>query len=330
MKHLTRYALVALVSVALAGCEWGGGGNGNSWNDSNNIANFNGSYTGNGGYLVSDYSVSSSSSATTVTSGGVTYTQYSESGGNTGGNTVLIQGKTLHGSLKAGTLSVFIGSVSLSAHDNGNNTMSGSYVIGPTNISISGHVDYDTGVWSLLLAPPGIAPNQEISQTYQASGGATGSSSPSSDAGGGSGASGVSIYSFNVQQAGNKIKIIDNNGSVYEGQIDTSRTTGNLDANSQGSVFVNGDQVIASFTASGKSASGMYVNMTGNFQGTVSGVSTVTEHSSNNTVVRKTSMAIENRRIMGTWIEDGGKTGSISGVSPSAANVSLGTVVTNG
>jgi len=75
MKHLIRNALVAVLGVGLAGlvgCEWGGGGSDNSWNDSSTIANFNGSYQANGGYLVSDYSSSASAGGgtTTTTTGG--------------------------------------------------------------------------------------------------------------------------------------------------------------------------------------------------------------------------------------------------------------------
>lgn len=325
MKHLTRNTLaaLALVSGVLAGCEWGGGGDDNSWNDSNNIANFNGSYNGNGGYLVSDYT-SSGSSASLSSTGGVSYTAYSESGGSTGVNRVQLQGRTSHGSVKPGSLTIVVAGISLTAHDNGDNTLSGAYVIGVTNLNATGHIEYDTGVWTLQLASPGLSASREITQYYEAAGDASSPSSSSS-----SGASGVSILVFNVQQSGNKLKMIDNNGSVYTGTMDTSRSTGNADANSQGTVMNNGDQVIAPFSASGKSASGMYVNMTGNFQGSIAGVSTVTERGANNTIIRKTSMSLTNRRIMGTWIEDGGKTGNISGVSPSAVDVTLGTVVTN-
>ena len=86
--------------------------------------------------------------------------------------------------------------------------------------------------------------------------------------------------------------------------------------------FVNGDQVIAPFSAAGNSKSGMHVNMAGNFQGTVSGVAVVSEKSGSSTIT-KTSFSLGNRVILGTWIEDGGKTGDIKGSAGSAASVSL-------
>jgi hypothetical protein len=84
---------------------------------------------------------------------------------------------------------------------------------------------------------------------------------------------------------------------------------------------VAGDQVIAPFSAAGKSKSGMYVNMAGNFQGTVAGVTSVSEVSGSTTTI-KTSFALTSRVIQGTWIEDGGKTGDIKGLCPSSVSVS--------
>jgi hypothetical protein len=324
MKHLIRNAFVAVLSVGLAGCEWSGGGDSNSWNDSGTIANFNGNYHASGGYLVSDYSASASS--TTSSSDALTYVSHTgEDGGNNGANRVSISGKTVYGSVKPGSVTIVFGSVSGSAHDNGTSGMSGSFVVGSTNLPVTGgSFEYQTGVWTLQFAPPGLPINQSISLNYSAAGGASTSSSGTSGSSGASG--GVTIYAFNVQQSGNKLKIIDNNGSVYEGSFGDMRTTGNLGSGSQGGTFVNGDEVIASFSASGKSAAGVYVNMTGNFQGTVQGVSTVTTKSGSSTITT-TSMALSNRRIIGTWIEDGGKTGSISGVSDSAVNVTSTTTL---
>ncbi|MEI6516472.1 MAG: hypothetical protein WCO77_10865, partial [bacterium] len=204
-------------------------------------------------------------------------------------------------------------------------------IAGGDMVGASGTINYDNGAYGIVCPiEAGNVIGKNVTITYtQLTGGGGSSTSTSGSSSSTPGSSGKSIYSFNVQQSGNKVSIVDNNGSVYTGTMDTSRSTGNADANSQGTVMNNGDQVIAPFSASGKSASGMHVNMTGNFQGSIAGVSTVTERGANNTIIRKTSMSLTNRRIMGTWIEDGGKTGNISGVSPSAVDVTLGTVVTN-
>lgn len=321
MKYLLKNAFVVVMGVALAGCEWGGGGDDNSWNDSTSIANFSGSYRGGNGSLVSDYSASTPTVIATPSSSGISYVLYtSENGGNTGPNRVSLSGKTQHGLVKPGSVTIIFGGVSGSAFDDGTGGMHGSYVFGPTNFPVTGgHIEYDTGVWTLQFTPPGLPVSQPITVNYSAAGAVTSGGSSSSNSGSGNS---FNIYAFNVQQSGNKLKIIDNNGSVYSGSFGDVKTTGNLSAGSSGAGFVNGDQVVAPFSAAGKSASGMYVNLTGNFQGTVAGVTTVSE-TSGSTIIRKTSFALSERVILGTWIEDGGKTGEIRGVSPSAANVSV-------
>ena len=212
----------------------------------------------------------------------------------------------MHTPVIPGSVQVTAGGFSFS--DNGAGVLNGSVS------GTSGTINYSSGGWAISGSSFWIASTVPIIAGYAVTNSGTSSSgvTPGST---------VAIYAFNVQQSGNKIKIIDNNGSVYEGSFGDMRTTGNLGSGSQGATFVNGDQVIASFSASGKSAAGIYVNMTGNFQGTVQGVSTVTQRSGSSTVIT-TSMALSDRRIIGTWIEDGGKTGDISGVSDSAVNVS--------
>ena len=325
MKHLIRNAFVAILSVGLTGCEWSGGGDDNSWNDSGSIANFNGSYHGSGGLLVSDYTAASSGGTTTTTTGGF-IPPIQEVSGSYSGNSI---------SFTTGFVPVRPGSVTVlfadgakgSMTDDGSGSMSGSYLNAiPGEHAASGTIIYENGQVSIFFSDILGLQASRVTIRYTVNSGTT--SSTTSTGGSTPGSSGVSIYSFNVQQSGNKLKIIDNNGSVYEGSFGDMRTTGNLGSGSQGGTFVNGDEVIASFSAGGKSAAGVYVNMTGNFQGTVQGVSTVTERSESSTITT-TSMALSNRRIIGTWIEDGGKTGNISGVSDSAVNVSSSSTSTN-
>jgi hypothetical protein len=190
--------------------------------------------------------------------------------------------------------------------------------------SASGTIDYDNGAYAMNLgviagdATVGIL-GSPITITYTR---LTGSSGSTTTFSGEPGSSGGSIYSFNVQQSGNKLSIIDNNGCVYSGSMGEVKTTGNVGANSAGYTFVNGDQIVATYYAAGKSKSGMHVNMTGNFQGTVAGVSSVTEVSGD-TVTVKTSYALTDRVMLGTWIEDGGQTGDIKGKSFTSGSVSF-------
>jgi hypothetical protein len=320
MKHLIRNAFVAILSVGLASCEWGGSEDGNSWNDSSSIANFSGNYHANGGYLVSDYTTSGST--TTSTTAG----QLNVSDENKGAipstsfagqcNMTPVKAGSFHLSIDGGTGGQFT--------DNGSGGLSGSFNIGSGVMQpATGTLNYDNGAYGInlgVLGGPVVGKTVTITYTVLTAAGGTTTTTGS----GTSGSSGVSIMAFNVQQSGNKVKIIDNNGSVYEGSLGDVRTTGNLSSSSSGSGLVAGDQVIAPFSAAGKSKSGMYVNLAGNFQGTVAGVSSVNEVSGSTTTI-KTSFALSDRVILGTWIEDGGKTGDINGRSSSAANVSFST-----
>ena len=302
MKYVVRNIFLTVLGIGLAGCEWGGSGDKISWNDSSSIANFNGSYRGggSGGYLVSVYSTVSSG-----TPGGTAAVAGESVGTGNGGSQY--GGTLLHTPVVPGSLHI-VTSGGYSFSDAGNGLLTGS----PG--TVTGSISYQSGGWNIDLHGSTLDTGAAITASYtvtnsgsQSSGSSQGSTDP--------------IYAFNVQQTGNKLKIIDNNGSVYEGSMGDMRTTGNVGAGTQGGGFVNGDQVIASFSASGKSAAGVHVNLTGSFQGTVQGVSTVTT-TSGSTVSRTTSMALSNRRIIGTWIEDGGKTGDISGIADSAVNVS--------
>jgi hypothetical protein len=322
MTHLIRNAFLAVLAVGVAGCEWSGGGDDNSWNDSGTIANFNGNYHASGGYLVSDYTSSSSSStgsSTTVTTSGE-LNVLNEAKGTA--PAVSFNGICSLTPVKPGSFHLYLtGGADGQFTDNGGGALSGEVNIGGgVTVAASGNISYDNGAYSVscpVSAVNIIGKNVTITYTQLTGGG--GSTTTTSSSGDSPGSSGVSILAFNVQQTGNKIKIIDNNGSIYEGSLGDMRTTGNSGSGASGD-FVNGDQVIASFSAGGKSKSGMYVNLTGNFQGTVEGVTTQTSTAAGTTTT-KTSMALSNRRIMGTWIEDGGKTGNISGVSDSAVNV---------
>lgn len=294
MKHMIRNVFLMVAVIGLTGCEWGGGGDDNSWNDSSSIANFSGSYrgSGSGGYLVSQYSTSSSS-----TPGGTT-TYSGESIGTGDGSSTTYGGTLLHPPVVRGSLSIMAaGGYSFS--DAGDGTLNGSVS------GTSGTISYESGGWSIDLAGGFIANGSAITASYTLTN--SGSSSSGSSQG-----STDPIYAFNVQQSGNKVKIIDNNGKVYEGSMGEMRSTGNLGANSSGVGLVNGDQLMASFSAAGRSAAGMHVNITGTFQGTVSGVTTVTEKSGTATIT-KNSFSLSDRAILGTWIEDGGKTGDING-----------------
>lgn len=301
MKNVIRNTLVVCLGIGLMGCEWQGGGDGNSWNSRYNFVNFSGNYrgSGGGGYLVSEYSgtvVADNSGETSV--GQVS----GESGGSTEANRVLFTGQTDFKPVVPGTFSIVIGAVDGTASDNGAGVLAGSYKLGVTNLSASGWIQYDTGAWSLQLAPSGISADRPILLTYNYEiGGSSGGSSSGTP-----GSTAVSIYAFNVQQEGNVLRIVDNNGSVYEGNFGSIRTTGGVDQDSTFATYSDGDQIIGQFEANGSSAANVSVHIVGTFQATITGVTSSSDGST-------TSMRLSDRRILGTWIESSGKTGDING-----------------
>ncbi|MEI6563381.1 MAG: hypothetical protein WCO42_03630 [bacterium] len=333
MKHLIQNALVVVLGLGLMSCEWSGSGDNNSWNDSTSIANFSGNYQGNGGYLVSDYTSSSgggTTGSTTVISGGFIPPIETKAPSTFSGSSISFT--TLNVPIKPGSITVFFEDGSKgSMTDNGSGSLSGTYLNAiPGSHAANGTVVYENGQISIFFPDILGLQNASIKIRYTVSSGSSTTTSTGSSSGSAAGSSGVSIYAFNVQQSGNKLKIIDNNGSIYEGNFGDVKTTGNLNANSTDSTFVNGDQVIAPFSASGSSGSGMHVNMAGNFQGTVQGVA-VTTTTSGSAATKHTSFSLSSRVILGTWIEDGGKTGDIKGISPSSASVTVtSNTTTNG
>jgi hypothetical protein len=170
--------------------------------------------------------------------------------------------------------------------DSGSGTLSGS---GKT-----GTIDYGTGAWSINLIGEWPAGGSQIVASYQyliAGNAGSGSAEP--------GSSGTTIYSFTVMHEGETLSITDNNGSVYTGTMGSVRSTGGADQDNTATP-VAGDTIIAQFSATGVSAAGYSVTMTGTFQGTV-------------TAGGDSGFSLANRAMYGTWIEDGGTTGDING-----------------
>ena len=151
MKHLIRNALVTVLGVGLVGCEWGGGNSDNSWNDSNDIANFNGTYQANGGYLVSDYTSSSASSgsSSTVTTAGELNVLNEDKGT---APAVSFNGLCSLTPVKKGSFHLFItAGVDGQLTDNGAGGLAGSVNIGGgVTVAASGTINYDNGAYGVV------------------------------------------------------------------------------------------------------------------------------------------------------------------------------------
>jgi len=289
-------AVLTVVSVAFVGCEWEAGDGDFSWSSRYGWVNFSGVYRGvGGGVLVTDYTV------TPGTPGSTNRTE--EQVGVTRAGQSTYGGRFSHGNVKPGTVQIRAGVFVLT--DNGSGGLSGS---GKT-----GSIDYGTGGWSIDLLgeyPPAGTPIIASYQYILAGSSGTGSAGP--------GSSGKTIHAFTVNHQGNVVEITDNNGCTYKGKFSSVKTTGGVDQDSSPEAqqqVTPGTTVVGSFSASGTSAAGLQVSMVGTFQGVVQGSGS--------------SLSLADRRIFGTWIEKGGKTGDINGqASPISISVPETTTTT--
>lgn len=320
MKHLTACFVAIWLIMGSTGCDWDWNSSDDGWSDSYSWVNFAGTYRGNGTYLVSTYSTTTTSTDTatgTWQDGPVTVAS-----GVTVFSGVLTY-KPVSGSVTLVAYSTATGAAAGSLRDNGSGGLTGSFnqddVQNP-QYTATGTIDYTNGRWTVYLGRSGGF-NRTVgvyaSYTYNiGSGSNTGGGSTDS----GSAASGKSIYSFVVSQAGQKVYLTDNNGKVYAGKFGTvSFTADNLNTSTSGTgtgtsgstTTTTTGEVIASFTAYGYSAAGYYVTITGTFQGYYS-----------------SDARMINRIITGTWVEKNGKTGNISGKADAASSTTTTTTTT--
>jgi len=290
LKKIMCAGLGGLLAAVLAGCEWSAGGGADSWSDRYDWVNFSGVYRGiGGGVLITDY---------TATPGtpGVTNQVDSEHIGTGDGSSTAYSGTLNHHPLVPASITITAGGFTFTDPE-GDGSLSGGN---------GGTIDYGTGAWSIDLgAILGSGEKIYASYLYSVSGSA-GSGAP------GSGTTGAKIYSFVVHQAGNTLEITDNNGCVYKGNMGDVSSSGGVSQDATTPNPAEGDQVIAQYTAEGTSAAGLKVHMAGTFQG----------------VVGKDGdqYYLNNRKMYGTWVEDGGRTGDINGeASPIPVNLTTST-----
>ena len=277
MRSLYCSALVMVLGVGMVGCEWKGGGSGggsaggSSFDTSAGYANFAGTYEAAGGGFVVSMSTS------TQTTNTINTTQQIGTG-PAGGSQGPFQGTLANLPVVQGSVNVSWSSGSVTetaAHDG---TLAGTG---------SGTINYNTGFITVTpdathkAAGPVVASYSYLA--VDASGTASG------------------ITSLNVQQEGNSITIVDNNGKSYHGTMGATHTS------SGGAVTTatDGDEVTSEFSASGQDSDGKNVNLVGTFRATAVGTASGTT----------STITFTKRQINGSWIEDGGHTATISGTA---------------
>jgi len=302
MKRFSLIGIsIALTAICITGCSWETGSDAESWSSSYDWVNFSGVYRGvGGGLLVTDYT-------TTPSIPGVTnvYSK-TESGGTMPARGVSASGRVSNGGLVPGSFMVTVGAIATLSDVAKDGTLSGNG---------SGSVNYEGGTWSIEIDTWSTDPEQiTVAYSY------TVSRDGSSSSGARPGSTG-SIYSFDLQHRGENLTFTDNNGAVYTGIISkmaSSSGAQNTDISQVGTdesgndtkytyyespLPEDGDSITASFEVSGVSAAAMSVRIVGTLEGAV------------------TAGNFNSRRLDGTWIEVGGKTGDVNGQTETVAIV---------
>ena len=298
----------AIIAVGLVGCSWDTGSDADSWSSSYDWVNFSGVYRGvSGGLLVTDYTTTPSiPGSTNIVS------VKNESQTSISLNQTEYAGKLSKTPIVPGSVALDFGY--FSASDDGNGILTG-----PMG---DGTISYTSGAWTYSGAAAAVAAgtvratySQYISNTGSAGSGAV------------PGSTRFSIYSFNLSHQGQKLTITDNNGAIFTGHIKKMQSTSgyqNTDISQVGAneqrndsllaakltyqespLPENGDTIVANFECSGTSAAGIPVRIVGTLQGTVA------------------AGVFSGRRMDGTWIEVGGKTGDINAVTTSVPVTSI-------
>ncbi|MBN2301785.1 MAG: hypothetical protein JXN60_04635 [Lentisphaerae bacterium] len=332
-----RFIAILFVAsfIAFAGCEWEGiseeDAYGEAWLSKFGWVAFSGMYRGAGpsGYLVALHAYTAGTDLEEDTS--------SEDDDDDDDDIVPVVGEfdfiagafhtTLSGtvtygpSMIPGSLTIVMTPVDPNAslsggnfRDNGNGTLTGSFnLAGPDTpeYSGSGTIDYNTGVWTLLLVEPGFVVDMIVTLSYshEEGGEAVVPQTPTATTGGATalepGNSGDPIYTMYVEQNGNQLTFTDSSDAVYTGTLSRISTTGgNADGTSS-------DEVIAQFTVTGVSASGANVKIKGTFSG----------------IYNASAGTLDNRILQGIWSETG-RTGDVLAQASSAGNATTASTTT--
>lgn len=322
MKRLMSVAAsamaVALV-LPLAGCDWTSNTDG-GFSSRYNFLNFSGVYRGvNGGLLVTDYSseiTTPDSEGSVGSTNNVTFEVLAK--GN--GSSTKFSGRLDQNNVIRGSISITaVGFTFTDADGNGTLLDSG-------DSGAFGNINYDTGQWTLDFNNNALANGADIVASYKYFIEAE-PTTPSKGTGSGplgnatSGTTGAKIFAFTVEHFGNRITVIDNNGKEYRGSFGDIRTTSGVNQDNFGSdaqTISAGDSFIGTYSVEGISAAGKKVTMVGTFQGIIQSAI-------------EGRATLDDRLMLGTWIEENGRTGNINGESsPIAITIPTTTTTTGG
>ncbi len=307
MSRILKYLVVLAVVAMYTGCEWDTvGEDEESWNDAYGWVNFSGMYRAmDGGILVTDFTYTSPEDGT---EGTVTETAVA-------GEIIAYGVDESHaygGSLENGPVSA--GSLAISAggfvfNDNGDGTLTGT-------AGTAGTISYASGAWTIDLNALEIGAGVAIVAGYVYE--ASGPSAPQAEPGN----TGGPIYTFLVEQLGNRLTVTDSGGAVYTGVISDVASTSGQSAGSSGQSLVIG-QVIATFNVSGVSRAGMNVRITGTLTANYGretdtaggGADAGGAAAGGDDAVQIERTYLQGRLMSATWIEDDGTAADVVGTT---------------
>ena len=184
----------------------------------------------------------------------------------------------------------------------------------------SGTINYSTGAFSLDFGGSAIDAGSDITASYtflEATEGTDATSDSHT-----SGTSGAKIYSFSIEQNGNTIRIIDNNGNTYDGKLGTSQIV------SQETVSETQQklQEVIQFNAQGL-AGGTKVKLVGvfNVSEVIFFAAGVTQNGDSGDVSASLTETFRtvSLSMAGTWIEESGTTANIHAIGPQNQTVEI-------
>jgi hypothetical protein len=310
MRKLILPAAALLAVGLFSGCEWESGGGVESWDDSatsdasGNYVDFSGVYrSADGGVLVREAGATFTTTNTIVATNSVT----DEYLGIGDGSKTAFEGALAHSPVR-GTLTIIVGAyrcVDTAGMGNSNDTV--SLTITPADGS-AGTINYSTRTWTLSFPAPIEAGTRILaSYTYLAT---------SQEVISSQGNTGKPIYQFVAYQMGNKLQMIDNVGSVYEGMLGAVLFSGSAGGGGgDGATAQQVTEASGQFYATGVSQ-GYEVEILGTMK-----KSTVLQPYWNGQYDKDGRQIYDYKTVGGytldgSFIEKGGKTGVIKATSP--------------
>ncbi len=304
IKDIWRMAAPAAILsgiLMITGCDWSSGGGADDFTVDESIQ-VSGVYRApnSGDPIVTDYTSRSRPATTNETLESVSGQRIGE--GN--GIATAFSGSLGRSDITPGTLIITV-PPGYTFSDNGDGSLTGS----PGG---SGSISYASGGWSIDLGGVAPAAGADIRASYEYT-----ATSVNEEENLSSGASATTIYTFTIQQSGNRFTMVDNNGDSYSGNITSSETINSV-VRSDGTEEL---EQVAQFTAKGTSR-GIRVEIVGSFniEQTVFFSQEIQDNA--NLTLEETFRTIS-LSMEGTWLEDNGSTGDIRAIGPQNQTVEL-------